>query len=497
MASLYNVAYEKNIIAGVMRYPELYSELSLLQSNDFSVTNSPIWQIISQTIENKGNPNPLILTEKLNQLGIKLEGIETFDYLNSLTLIEPNKKAVIDIAKELKKLSLIRSIYNNAEKLKKQVVELKAAPASEIFKALNDTLGNSITMLDSQDGDAVNLYDRLEDFIEEKGNNPVDEVGYKMPFELWNKYYGGLRRGELYFSASRSGQGKSTFLSYIGDSVANESNPGMNIKVLFLDTEMKEEDQMIRLAAARIGCPFNLIDTGQWRQSEEWCPKVRAGLKKLKSENRNLWFKQVASVGIDDLVNFVKRWYYKNVGKGGNCVIIYDYLKVLAGDGDGKKPEWQVALDKMQSLKNLAVEIDAPIFTALQVTRAGTTTNKQGSDVVDDESVLSISGRIDWLVAFGAILRRKTPDEIAADGLDFGTHKLIPLKTRYQGRASSGHHDLVKVMEKGKVRYKQNYLCFDIDNFNVEERGCFRTIADLNGWTKLPKQPTPQDNTLL
>jgi len=496
MSTLFNVGYEKNVIAGVIQYPDVFTELSLIEASDFSRVNSPIWAIIKNTVENKGEPTPIVLAERLKSIGIKFDGIEPFDYLDSLRILPVDKKAIIGIAKELKKLSLIRNIHTQAGILQKQVLDMKGAPAQEIFKALNETIGNSITMLDSQEGEAEDLYSNLEAFIEEKGNNPTDDVGFKMPFDLWNEYYGGLRKGGLYFTASRSGQGKSTFLSYIGDEVANRCNPGMNIKTLFLDTEMSKEDQMIRLAAARIGCPFYLIDTGKWRQDEEWFPKVRAGLEKLKKENRSLYFKQVSSMGIDDLVNFIKRWFYKNVGKGGNAFIVYDYMKILAGDSNGKNPEWQTALDKMQKLKDMAVELQVPIFTALQVNRAGTTTNKNAGEVVDDESVLSISGRIDWLVNFAGILRRKTPDEIAADGQDMGTHKLVVLKSRFQGRTSSGHHDLVKIVENKKTKYKANYLCFDITNFMVEERGDFRAIAEMNGWTKIKKDDSTDKNLL-
>jgi replicative DNA helicase len=495
MSTLYNVGYEKNVIAGIIQYPDVFMELSLIESSDFSRINGPIWAIIKNTIENKGEPTPIVLAERLKAIGIKFEGIEPFDYLDSLRILPVDKRAIVGIAKELKKLSLIRNIHTQAGLLQKQVVEMKGAPAKDIFKALNDTIGNSITMLDSTESEAVDLYAGLEAFIEEKGNNPVEEVGYKMPFKLWNEYYGGLRKGGVYITASRSGQGKSTFLSYIGDEVSNVCNPGMNIKTLFLDTEMSAEDQMIRLAAARIGCPFYLIDTGQWRKSEEWCPKVRAGLQKLRTENRSMWFKQAARMTTDDLINFIKKWFYKNVGKDGHGFVVYDYLKVLTSDGNGKTPEWQLVLDKMQKFKDLADEIKVPIFTALQVNRAGTTTNKAAGEVVDDESVLSISGRIDWLANFVAILRRNTPDETAA-GIPDATHRLVPLKTRFQGRTSAGHQDLVKIMEGKKTKYKQNYLEFKLDNFKVEEMGDFRGWAEATGMTRVKKDDSSEKGLL-
>ena len=46
--------------------------------------------------------------------------------------------------------------------------------------------------------------------------------------------------------------------------------------------------------------------------------------------------------------------------------------------------------------------------------------------------------------SFVGIFRRKTNDEIAMDGEDYGTHKLLPIKTRYQGKDAAGHIDLVR-----------------------------------------------------
>jgi replicative DNA helicase len=495
--NLFSIEAEKIILGGLIQYPETYAEIQpFIKAADFSRIHSTIFSVISQEIENKSLPTPLILATRLNSLGVKFPSLNTLEYIETLRYQSIDKNQISATAKEVKKYSIVRLVYENAALLQNKVVELKDRPASELLAEVDKLVENSSNVFDSDEGEAVNLYDKLADFVEEKGNNPTTDVGYKMPFKLWNDYYGGLRKGGIYFTASRSGQGKSTFLSYIADQVANVCNPGQDIKVLFLDTEMDEDDQMTRLAAVRTKCPFYLIDTGQWRQSEEWCLKIRDQLEVIKKENRNLWFKQVSSYGIDSLTNFIKRWYFKNVGRGGNALIIYDYLKVLAGDGDSRQPEWAIALQKMQKLKDLALSLKCPIFTALQVNRSGTTTNKSSSEVVDDETVLSISGRIDWLVNYAGILRRKTHDEISEDGVDFGSHKLITLKSRYQGRISSGHQDLVKVIENGKTRYKPNYLCFDLDNFDVQERGDFRTIAELKGMTKIKKDNSDKNTRI-
>ena len=115
----------------------------------------------------------------------------------------------------------------------------------------------------------------------------------------------------------------------------------------------------------------------------------------------------------------------------------------------------------------------------MQMNRSGENFNRRAGAVVDDSSAISLSDRLQWFASFVAIFRRKTLDEIAEDGEDFGTHKLVPLKTRFQGRDAAGHHDLVRrAMPDGTVRFTNNFLNFNVRNFNAEEMGSLNDIVN-------------------
>ena len=122
------------------------------------------------------------------------------------------------------------------------------------------------------------------------------------------------------------------------------------------------------------------------------------------------------------------------------------------------------------------------MITAMQLNRSG-----EGRTIVDDSSAISLSDRLQWYASFVAIFRRKTLDEMAEDNEfdangnlihDRGTHKLIPTKTRFQGRQAAGHQDLVRrTLDDGRVTYENNCLYFSVRNFNVEERGSLRGLV--------------------
>jgi hypothetical protein len=67
-------------------------------------------------------------------------------------------------------------------------------------------------------------------------------------------------------------------------------------------------------------------------------------------------------------------------------------------------------------------------------------------------------------------------ERVAHDGEEMGSHFLLPLKSRFQGKDATGHFDLVRIQENGKVKYKLNYLCYNVENFNVRETGSLRDI---------------------
>jgi hypothetical protein len=244
-------------------------------------------------------------------------------------------------------------------------------------------------------------------------------------------------------------------------------NPGC--KALVLDTEMSTLDMKFRIASSITQIPVWYLETGNWKKS----PNLYKLFQENKSEILKIQNKvdhiQVSGKPIHEVVSIIKRWYFSKVGRGNPCVVIYDYIK-LTGESDKNKQEYQLIGDKVNSLKELCSELNIPILTACQL-------NRSAENGVDDSSAISQSDRLQWFASFVGIFRRKTVEEIASDGEEFGSHKLSPLATRFQGKDSAGHHDLVRIKEGKKIKYAANYVSFDIQNFNVQEKGTLEDIV--------------------
>ncbi len=176
----------------------------------------------------------------------------------------------------------------------------------------------------------------------------------------------------------------------------------------------------------------------------------------------------------------------KHVGRDNKCIIAYDYVKLTGEKVDRNWAEHQAIGEKIDKLKRVAEEIKAPLVTAMQMNRSGESHNRNSANLTDDSSAISLSDRLQWFATFVAIFRRKTLDEIAMDGERFGTHKLIPLKTRFQGREAAGHQDLVRRRiveningnEVRSERFVNNFINFRVENFKVREEGSLVDIIN-------------------
>ena len=224
-----------------------------------------------------------------------------------------------------------------------------------------------------------------------------------------------------------------------------------------------------RIASSITGISVWHLETGNWKKNGQLYKKFEESKAAIKSVSNQVDHLQVAGKPIEEIISIVKRWYFSKVGRGNPCVIIYDYIK-LTGESDKNKQEYQLIGDKVNSLKQLSLELNVPILTACQL-------NRSAENGVDDSSAISQSDRLQWYASYVAIFRRKTVEEIAEDGQEFGSHKMIPLATRFQGRDSQGHHDLVRIQDGRSVRYQPNFISFNIANFNVEERGTLSEIV--------------------
>jgi replicative DNA helicase len=473
---IYSLQVERHVLSGLLKYQDLFADIDVfLSENDFfNDVHSTIYSVF-KNIKYKGeNVDKVLLAEKIKNLGISFKDeINIFDYIDNLTFSQITEEATMTACKELIKFRVRRELCQTADNLKEYVTKNAEDSLDEIIGKIDGIYNKKISSY-SENDIPINIFEGVEDLIEERGNSPKDETGLVTPYSEFNRMYGGLKNGNIYAIASRPGQGKSTWLNDICFKTA--INPKNKTKTLILDTEMQTVDIQLRMVASLSGVPVWYLETGNWRKNEDMTSKVRDAWGKVKKYE--YFHYHVGNKNIDQICSIIRRWYLSKVGRGNQAMIAYDYIK-LTGERVGQNwAEHQAIGDKIDKLKRISEEIQCPVVTAMQLNRTGESFNRKGAEVVDDSSVISLSDRLQWFASFVAIFRRKTLDELALDGQTFGTHKLIPTKTRFQGKDAAGHQDLVRRLDStGKETWAQNYLNYQVENFNIEERGSLNDVS--------------------
>ena len=475
MDSIYSIQIERHVLGGLIKHPKLFPDLEkYISEKDFiNEVHQTIFCVLRSSLLKNENVDTVVLAEKIKNIGISFkDDINIYDYLESIAFISINAKGLFESAQELAKLSVRRNIYHKCDEIKKFLKENGEKEIEDIVGEVDTLYGDQLKEFEVIENEPELLLDDLQGMIEERGENPVDEFGFLTPYPEFNKLYGGLRPKNLYAVVARPGQGKSTFITDLCRRVSKQSN----VPALILDTEMETQDVKFRIASAISGVSLWHLETGNWRRNPDLVEKVRSAFKEIKGNK--VYHYPVGNKNIDQLCSFVRRWALSTVGRGKPFVLGYDYIKLTGEKVGNNWAEYQAIGEKVDKLKKLSEELNCPIVTAMQMNRSGENFNRRAGSVVDDSSAIAQSDRLQWFASFVGIFRRKTVDEIASDGENFGTHKLIPIKTRFQGREAAGHHDLVRrVSEDGAVRFENNFINFDVRNFSVEETGTAADIA--------------------
>jgi len=475
--SIYSLQVEKHLLGGIIKNPKVFPDVDqfVSESDFFNSIHQTIYCVLRDAIVSKEKPDKVLLSQKIKNLGVSFkDDINVFDYIENISFTQITERGTIDAAKELVKYRILREVSGTSDKLKRFAASSTNESIDAIISGADAIYGEKMSSYELNDK-PEDLFEGIGDLIETRGNEPETESGLSTPYPEFNRMYGGLRQGNIYAIVSRPAQGKTTWIN----DMCFKTSVKHNVPALILDTEMSREEMQFRMAASISNVPMWYIETGNWRKDKKMVEKVREGIQKMKKFKYMHY--HVGNRNIDQVCSIVRRWYYSQVGRGNKCIVAYDYVKLTGEKVERNWAEHQAIGEKIDKLKKLSEEINAPIITAMQMNRSGETHNRKSSDILDDSSAIALSDRLQWFAAFVAIFRRKTIDEIALDGGQerFGSHKLIPLKTRFQGKDAAGHHDLIRrTFEDGSEKYVNNYLNFGVENFGVTEHGSLNDIME-------------------
>jgi hypothetical protein len=493
--SLYNIEVEKNFLAVLLQYPDVWGEVSHVYTTDFSVVNQPIFAVIKQQLDTfpPQSVSTVILAEKLKAYNANLEGIDPYVYLDALRLKMVKKEEGLEILKELKRISSRREMI---EKLRAAEMALVKKPDID-FDGMIGLVDRTMSSINTEyfKSDTVQIFESLPDLIEERGNNPVDaeNMGYMGPFPSINQSIGSLIfPGSYVLIGSRTGGGKSSLGFFYNLYVAEK----YGLPILHLDAaEMTVEQLQSRAVCCMSGgrIPLWAVKSGEWRKNKEWVDIIRGDIWPRVKKIR-LHYQNVGSMTPAEVLTFIKRFYYRNVGRGNHLLIHDDYQKGIEALGKNAS-EHQAVGYKAGAVKTLITdEIIASYWTSVQNNKTGIYNGKNMSEIQDSEGAMGLSDRLIQQATNAFIMRFKVPEEIARENNKFGNVKFMEVK----GRELLGKHfekSLMPVKLPGG-KYAKNYFNLLSHNFHYEDKGDLRQMMEIMGHAAVPLENN-EDKKLL
>tara|TARA_R100000963_G_scaffold31163_1_gene22508 strand:- start:581 stop:2038 length:1458 start_codon:yes stop_codon:yes gene_type:complete len=443
---------ERAILSGICRYgSEAYYEVaSLITEQSFTIeSNEIIYGCLKHILEDDHGASidlPAILSAaKEIGMGDFLIAKEEVQHLSAIMKFPVQLSNVRKFAVKIKKLQIAREMYDQLELTKEKYLEIKGdEPIGEVLGIAEESIFEFTERLSETDDTPQKVFSDVSDRLEELTKNPIDIVGIPTGFKRYDfAIGGGLRKGTVNVIGARPKTGKTLFAENAGIHIAKQGIPVLN-----LDTEMTKQDHQDRGMAMLTEVGINEIETGKFVESNYKHTKLMDMAKEVK--DIPYYHKSIGGMPLPEQLSIIRRWLAREVGindqgKANNCVIIYDYLKIMdSAEIKGDMKEYQVLGFLMSSLHNFAIKYEIPVLAFVQLNRDGIT--KESTDTA------SGSDRIIWLCSNFTIYKRKSDEEIAKDGPENGNRKLVPVIARHgEGLEPTDYININMIGKYGKL----------------------------------------------
>lgn len=427
-------ASERAVLAGICNYGEdAYLDVAdIVQESSFTIdSNTIIFRCLKQLCETNTKPKIDIASiyAIAQDLGVShiLSKKEETQHLKAIIDFPVSIENVRKFAAKIRKLEITRLLRKQLENAQDKLLEINGTePITSILGVAEDAVFNFSSLLNDTDNNPVAIGKDIDEYIKSLEENKIDQIGIPTGFPIYDQAIGGgLRKGTVNVIAARPKTGKTLLSDNIGFHIAYDHK----IPILNMDTEMNTVDHVNRVLAMMTEVEINHIETGKFAESPDKRNKIVKAAEDLKSTR--IFYKSIAGKPFEEQLAIMRRWILKEVGLNDDgtakqCVIFYDYLKLMDSQGMNQDlKEYQVLGFMMTSLHNFAVRYQVPIVAFIQLNRDGIT--KESTDTA------SGSDRIIWLCSNFTIFKRKSDEEIAEDGPANGNRKLVPLVSRHGG----------------------------------------------------------------
>ena len=298
----------------------------------------------------------ITVSERLAKKGT-LDSVGGMEYISYLSNVVPSSENAKHYAKIVEEKSIRRELI----KVSSSILNLGYESSDEIGplleRAEKGIFGVSQSMatmgLIPIKDVLVETFDKLEDLY----NNRGDISGIPTGFIDLDYKLSGLQNSDLILIAARPAMGKTSFALNIAQNIAIKKN----VPVAIFSLEMSKEQLVNRMLCCEAMVDAQKMKTGKLEDGD-W-EKIASVLGTLS--DAPIYIDDTPGTSILEIGAKCRRLKLeKNLG-----VVVIDYLQLMQGRGKSENRQQEIS-EISRSLKVLAKELNVPVITLSQLSRA-------------------------------------------------------------------------------------------------------------------------------
>ncbi len=349
---------EEAVLGAILINPDVFLSLAaFLTADDFYILRHQyIWESLNRINLRNERADFVTVREELHAIG-RLNDVGGPGYLLQLANNTPTSVHAEIYGRLVERASIRRRLLAAADEIRAVALQ-EDQPIEKVISDAETRLF-SVTERGSR-RDLMPMRDAVGEYferIEYLMQNPDAPLGLPTGFRDLDELFGGLQRSDLLIFAGRPGMGKTSFLLSLA---MNAAKVGARIAIFTM--EMGTDQIVQRFMSMETGINTQKLRSGQLSQ-QEWAKFVQA-IGRLS--NLRIYIDDTPAVSPIEMRTKCRRMMHEH----GLDLVIVDYIQLMSAGGGYENNRVQEISYISRSLKELARELDVPMFSAAQLSRA-------------------------------------------------------------------------------------------------------------------------------
>lgn len=353
-----SIEAEQAVIGAMLLDKDIIPTIAeILKSRHFyRQDHKEIFETIMELFES-GKPVDIITVSDQLTLKGSIDSVGGIEYISELSNIVPTAENAKHYAKIVEEKAIRRdlikvssNILNLGYESQDELNFLLEQAEKDIFKVSQDRAIQGFTPIKEV---LIDTFDRLEELYNNKGDISGIPTGFiDLDYKL-----SGLQNSDLILIAARPAMGKTSFALNIAQNIAIKKN----VPVAIFSLEMSKEQLVNRMLCCEAMVDAQKIKTGKLDDGD-WA-KIAEVLGTLSEAP--IYIDDTPGTSVSEIGAKCRRLKLeKNLG-----VVVIDYLQLMQGRGRSESRQQEIS-EISRSLKMLAKELNVPVITLSQLSRA-------------------------------------------------------------------------------------------------------------------------------